>query len=245
MGTSKAFGGLKGNPTWGSLSRSTTKAVNDGRPTQKAMGNVVSRLITHWGGSSSASSGMSKVGGRAGVVTARRLGSFMGLVQVDGFQTAFSSLPGGATAGDVNQAINVILENCALEAGLQDEVSAKAAIKDLLEDIGSAAETLEELGIKVEESLNDYGQEELLVRYFGFYLYEHLCTDFYEKLIKQKGIRETELFYTDLKEYILERTKTVSKHRALRYVDWRSEYGASLMQEIFKDTLKAFEGYEG
>lgn len=244
MGTSKAYGGLKGNPNWGSLSRGVTKAVNDGHPTQKGMRNAMSRLVTHWGGSSSASSGLSKTGGRAGVATARWFATFMGQVQTDGFRTALSTLPEGDKAEDANQAINVILESCAQEAGTHDEVSAKAAMKDLLEDIGTDAETLEELGDKVEEALKDYGQEELIVRYFGFYLYEHLCTDFYEKLIKEKGIRETESFYRDLKEYIIERTKTVSKHRDLRRVDWKTDYGKSLMQEILRDTLNAFEGYE-
>ena len=72
-----------------------------------------------------------------------------------------------------------------------------------------------------------------------------MCTDFYEKLIKEKGIRETEGFYKDLKDYILEKTKTTSKHRDLRKVDWNTDYGKRLMQEIFRDTLKAFEDYEG
>lgn len=244
MGTSKAYGGLKGSPNWGPLSSGVTKAVNDGHPTQKGMKNVMSRLVTHWGGSSSASSGSSKIGGRAGVATARKFASFLGQVQADGFRIALSTLPGGDKAEDANQAIDVILESCAQKAGTQDEVSAKAAMKDLLEDIGTDAETLEELGDKVEEALKNYGQEELTVRYFGFYLYEHLCTNFYEKLIKEKGIRETESFYRDLKEFILERTKTVSKHRDLRRIDWKTDYGKSLMQEILKDTLKAFEGYE-
>ena len=64
-------------------------------------------------------------------------------------------------------------------------------------------------------------------------------------LKKEKGIRETENFYKDLKEYIVEKTKTISRHRDLRKVDWFSNYGKNLMQEIFRDTLKAFEDYEG
>ena len=245
MGTSKAYGGLKGRPTWGTLSSTVTKAVNDGHPTSRSLGNVMSRAVSHLGGSHVASSGRSNTGGRAGVRTAQRLGSFIGSIQNDGFKDALNLIAGGQVIEDVNQAINVILEHCAENAGTQDEVAAKAAMRDLLVEIGANAETLEELGEGFDNAIKDYGAEELLVMFFGYYLYEHLCTNFYEKLIKEKGIRETDGFYKDLKDYIVEKTKTISKHRYLRQVDWNTDYGKVLMQEIFRDTLKAFEDYEG
>lgn len=245
MGTSKAYGGIKGSPTWGPLSNTVSRAVNDGHPTRHALGSLMSHTVSHLGGSHRASSGGSSTGGRSGVRTAQRLGSFIGSIQNDGFQNALNFIAGGQEIEDANQAINVILEKCADNAGTQDEVAAKAAMRDLLEDIGAKADTLEGLGEDFEKAIKDYGEEELLVKYFGYYLYEHLCTYFYEKLIKEKGIRETEGFYKDLKDYILEKTKTTSKHRDLRKVDWNTDYGKGLMQEIFRDTLKAFEDYEG
>lgn len=245
MGTSKAYGGLKGNPTWGPLSRTITRAVNGGHPTRNSLGSVMSHTVAHMGGSHGVSSGGSSTRGRAGVRTARQLGTFIGNVQNYGFTQALDLIAGGVEIEDANQAINVILEHCAESASILDETAAKAAMRDLLEEIGTDAETLEELGDSFETAIKDYGVEELLVKYFGYYLYEHLCTDFYEKLIKEKGIRETEGFYKDLKDYIVEKTKTTSKHRDLRKVDWQSDYGKELMQEIFRDTLKEFENYEG
>ena len=245
MGTSKAYGGLKGNPTWGPLSRAVTRAVNDGYPTRNSLGSVMSNAVSHLGGSYGASHGCSKTGGRSGVKTARLFGSFIGNIQNVGFLQALDRISGGIDINDVNQAINVILEHCAENAGILDEIAAKAAMRDLLEEIGAEAETIKDLGNNFEETVKDYGTEELLVKYFGNYLYEHLCIDFYEKLIKEKGIRETDAFYRDLKDYITEKTKTVSKHRDLRQIDWQSNYGQELMQDIFCDTLKAFESYEG
>ena len=244
MGTSKSYGGLKGNPNWSSLSSTITGAVNDGHPTQKAMSHVMTRFVAHVGGSHGASSGSSGTGGRAGVRTARKLGSFISNVQTSGFRAALNYIADGTDINDVNEAINIILEKCAENAGTLDEIAAKAAMRDLLEEIGANAETIDELGDNFEEAIKEYGDEELLIRYFGYYMYEHLCTDFYEKLIKDKGIRETDSFYKDLKEYIIERTKTLSKHRDLKHVDWNSESGKSFMQEIFRDTLEAFEDYE-
>ena len=245
MGTSKAYGGLKGNPTWGPLSSTVTRAVNGGHPTKSSLGSVMSHTVAHLGGSHGASSGGSSTGGRAGVRAARQLGSFIGNVQNFGFIQALDLIAGGVELEDANQAINVILEHCAEHAGILDEIAAKAAMRDLLEEIGSGAETIEELGDEFDAAIKDFGAEELLVKYFGYYLYEHLCTDFDEKLIKEKGIRETEGFYRDLKDYIAEKTKTTSKHRDLRKIDWQSDYGKELMQEIFRETLKEFESYEG
>lgn len=245
MGTSKAYGGLKGNPTWGPLSGTITRAVNDGYPTRNSLGSVMSHAVAHLGGSYGASHGNSKTGGRSGVKTARLFGSFIGNIQNQGFLQALDLISGGVDINDVNQAINVILEHCAENAGILDEIAAKAAMRDLLEEIGAGAETIKNLGDGFEDAIKDYGAEELLVKYFGNYLYEHLCIDFYEKLIKEKGIRETDSFYRDLKDYIAEKTKTTSKRRDLRHVDWQSNYGHELMQEIFCDTLKAFENYEG
>lgn len=245
MGTSKAYGGLKGNPTWGPLSSTVTRAVNGGHPTKISLGSVMSHTVAHLGGSHGASSGGSNTGGRAGVRAARQLGTFIGNVQNYGFTQALDLIAGGVEIEDANQAINIILEHCAEQAGILDEIAAKAAMRDLLEEIGAGAESLEELGDGLDAAIKNFGAEELLVKYFGYYLYEHLCTDFYEKLIKEKGIRETDAFYKDLKDYIVEKTKTTSKHRDLRKVDWQSDYGKELMQEIFCDTLKEFESYEG
>ena len=178
MGTSKAYGGLKGNPTWGPLSSTVTRAVNGGHPTNSSLGSVMSHTISHLGGSHRASSGGSSTGGRAGVRAARQLGSFIGNVQNYGFIQALDLIAGGVEIEDANQAINVILEHCAEQAGILDEIAAKAAIRDLLEEIGAGAETIEELGDGFDAAIKDFGAEELLVKYFGYYLYEHLCTDF-------------------------------------------------------------------
>ena len=219
MGTSKSYGGMKGTPTWSTLSSTITKAVNGGHPTKQSLGNVMSHTVAHLGGSHGASSGSSNTGGSAGVRAAQRFGSFIGSAQSSGFGSALAQLADGVEVKDADEAINLILEHCAENAGTLDEIAAKAAMRELL--------------------------EEILVKYFGNYLYQHLCTDFYEKLIKEKGIRETDNFYKDLKDYIVEKTKTISKHRDLSKVDWNSEYGKKLMQDIFRDTLKAFEDYEG
>ena len=245
MGTSKAYGGLKGKPTWSKLSRSVTCAVSSKNSTkQSAYARVMSRASEHFRSTASVNSGSVNSGGHAGIKVAQQVGAFIANIQTSGFQSALYHLSEGVNIDDANQAINVIIEKCANNAGILDEVASKAAIKDLLEEIGEEADTIDQFGEKFDKAVEDYGVEELLFMYMGFYMYEHLCTNFYEKLIKQKGITETESFYQELKDYIVERTKTIYKQRDLRNIDWNSQSGKELIEGILQDTLVAFESYE-
>lgn len=244
MGTSKAYGGPKGNPTWSSLSSTITKAVNDGHPTSSSLAGVMSHLVSYLGGSRSASSGSSKTGGGAGIRTARKLGSFLSDIKNHGFSNAVNNIAGGDNINDANQAVNIIIERCADKASSLDECAAKAAIRDLLNDIGIESDTLQGIEEEFNSAIDKYSIKELLVKYFGNYLYQHLCNDFYEKLIKEKGIRETENFYKDLREYIIEKTTSISNDKDLKHIDWKSTSGKNLVQDIFDETLKAFENYE-
>lgn len=245
MGTSKSYGGLKGNPRWRSMSRTVSLAVSNGSHTQQSLGKVLSRAAEYIGGMNVVSSGNSACRIHAGIRTAQHLGFFLTNIQTTGFSATLNHLNGGDDINDVNQAINVILEKCTEDAGVLDEVAAKAAIRRLLEEIGTDANSVKELGEKFDAAIKDYGLEELLILYFGFYIYEHLCTDFYEKLIKEKGKSETDSFYRELNDYIIEKTKTMAKLRDLRNVNWTSPNGRAIMQEIFQSTLNEFENYEG
>ncbi len=244
MGTSKAFGGPKGNPTWSSLSSTITKAVNDGHPAASSLTRVMSHFVSYLGGSLAASSGSSKTGGGAGLKTAQHLGSFLSDIQNHGFSAALYNIAGGESINNADEAVNVIIERCAERAGSLDECAAKSAIRDLLRDVGIESSTLRGIEEVFNSAINQYGINELLVKYFGNYLYQHLCNDFYEKFIKEKGIRETDNFYKDLREFIIEKTKSISSHKDLKNIDWKSNAGKSLVQNIFNETLKAFENYE-
>lgn len=244
MGTSKAFGGPKGNPTWSSLSSTVTKSVNDGHPTTSSLARVMSHMVSYLGGSFSASAGASKTGGGAGLKTARHLGSFLSDIQNHGFYSAINNLSGREGVNDAEQAVNVIIERCANRAGTLDECAAKAAIRDLLKDIGIESDNLQGIENEFNSAIEQFGITEILIKYFGNYLYQLLCNNFYEKLIKEKGIRETDNFYKDLREFIIEKTKSISNNIDLRNVVWKSNAGISLVQGIFNETLKAFENYE-
>ena len=244
MGTSKSYGGMKGKPNWSPLSSSVSRACGTGTIPTTTLNNVASNFVKLLGGSNSAGQGHSKVGGRAGIRTAQRLGGFLSNVQSSGFRSALSNTGFDFTGKDANDAINHLLGHCAGTVSTIDEDAAKAAEKALLEEIGSNAKTIEDLEKNFEKKVNEYGVEELLIRYCTNYLYEHLSIDFDEKLIIEKGKQATDNFYTQLKDFLFEKVKTVSRHRDISKVNFADKAGNDLVKNIFEDTLKAFEGYE-
>jgi hypothetical protein len=244
MGTSKSYGGIKGNPNWSNLSRSVTSICNTGKISDKKFDEVTSNFVKLLGGSNYGGRGNSKIGGRAGLRTAQKLGGFFSEIKSSGFRSALSGIGFDFTNRNANDVINYLLEHCAGVASSIDETAAKAAERQLLKEIESEAKTLEELEKNFETKVAEYGIEELLIRYYAYYIYEHLSIDFYEKLIEEKGRTATDNFYNQLKNYLIEKMKNVSHNRDLSKIQWQSTDGDTLVKNIFEDTLKAFENYE-
>ncbi len=244
MGTSKAYSGLKGKPNWKPLSTDVTRSCGNGT-SESSKSRIMSNLITTWGGASDVAYGKSRIAGRAGVYVAQNFGALLSSIQTDGFESAIRSLNPEANTNDANQSISQILESCAGTVTLMDEAAAKDALKDLLKEIKGAAVTNNELEAGFIENLEKYGQEEVIIKYYSYYIYEHLSTIFYEKLIKEKGKSATANFYKQIKSFIKARLKNISRNRSLQKLEWRGDKGKEFVQSILFDTLQAFEGYEG
>lgn len=245
MGTSKSYDGIKGNPNWSNLSRSITSACDSGRISSSNLNNIAKNFTSLIGGSNYGGRGKSKIGGRAGIKTAKKLISFLNDVKSRGFENALSGI--GFDYSEItrpNDAVNYLLEYCAGVASSLDETAAKEAERQLLEEIGGDAATFQELGTKFEEKIEEFGLEELLIKYYAYYIYEHLSIDFYEKLVIEKGQDNTNNLYIQLKNYLVEKVKNVSLNRDLSKIEWSGEEGDTLVKNIFEDTLKAFENYE-
>ena len=66
-----------------------------------------------------------------------------------------------------------------------------------------------------------------------------------KKLIEEKGKAATSNFYSQLKKFLVEKVKNIARKRDLSKIDWEGNEGDELVKNIFEDTLKAFEDYEG
>jgi len=245
MGTSKSYEGIKGNPNWSNLSRSITSACDTGRISSSNLNKIASNFTALLGGSSNGGRGKSKIGGQAGIKTAKKLVGVFNDIKSGGFERALGSI--GFDYSDLtkpNDAINYLLEYCAGVASSLDETAAKEAERQLLEEIGGDAKTFQELGINFEEKIEEFGLEELLIKYYAYYIYEHLSIDFYEKLVIEKGMNSTNNLYTQLKSFLVAKVENISLKRNLSKIDWAGEEGDTIVKNIFEDTLKAFENYE-
>jgi hypothetical protein len=255
MGTSAAYEGMPGNPNWTNLSRTMTTAcgndvTND--TLQKIVGNFVTLAhsinnSSNGGhGSGSSSQGTSGGGiGRSGTRTAQRLGGLLSKAKKQGLSSALAGLGfSGGPSTPASHVYNYLLEHCAGVAVTIDDTAAKAAVAELLDELGGSAETLQELEDNFKSQFAQKGLEELLSRFFGYYIYQHLCTALYEKLVKDKGRSSATRIYTELKDYILETIKGIAQKRKLESIDWEGNEGQKVVDTIFKETLGAFADYE-
>lgn len=246
MGTSKSYEGIKGNPNWSKLSGSITRACDTGNIPLTNLNRIASNFVTLLGGSNLGGRGHSKIGGRAGIKTAQNLGSFFNDVKKEGFGFALGNIGFNFTNNTKpSDAINYLLEHCAGVASSLDETAAKEAERQLLEEISAKAKTFKELEENFEEKIKEYGIEELLIKYYAYYIFEHLSIDFYEKLIEDKGQTSCKNLFVQLKKFLVEKVKNVALNRELSKIDWASVEGNTLVKNIFEDTLKAFKNYEG
>lgn len=245
MGTSKAFSGISGNPNWSDLSRIVTSSCDDGQISKEKLSRITSRFVTLLDGSKIGGRGGSKIGGRAGIRTARRIGNVLSDVKNVGFYQAVANSGYNINSDTTpNEVINYLLEYCSGVASSLDDTAAKEAERQLLEEIATDAKTLADLEKNFTEKVQEFGVEELLIKYYAYYIYEHLSIDFYEKLIKEKGKSKCGNLYNQLKDFLFERVKNISQKKDLSRINWAGEEGDRMVKNIFEDTLKAFEGYE-
>lgn len=248
MGTSKSYSAsVKGQPQWGSLSRTITRSCGHGTVSSQGLGSVMSRYVGAVGGSGSVGRGGSKVSGRAGIRTAKNLGRFFSAFASNGgnLQAALAEVGiSGLDGKPLNDVINQLIEHCTGPAATIDDVAAKAASQKLIEELATNAETVEEFQEQLGTTLTRESLEDMLIRYFGYYIFEHLSIMFYEKLVVEKGKRDCDDLFRQIKHYISEKLKNINKTNPLDKIDWKGADADRLIKNIQEDVLKVFEGYE-
>lgn len=248
MGTSKSYiASIKGQPQWGQLSGSMTTNCNGDRLTTDNLNKIISRYVNVIGGSQTAGRGNSKIAGRAGLRTARNLGAFINAFTSAGnsITSAFQEIGlGDITGKTVDEVINALIEHCSGPASTIDDVAAKAASQKLLEEISAQATTIEQFEANLQQSVTHETSQDILIRYFGYYIFEHLSVMFYEKLVVDKGKSNCSNLFKQIKDFILEKLKTISKTNPLNNINWKGEVAERLIKNIQEDVLKIFEGYE-
>lgn len=252
MGTSKSYSAsIKGQPQWGELSRSVTSNCGNGIVSTKNLNTVLGRYVNVIGGATKAGRGSSKIGGRAGVKAARNLGAVLGAFAGGGGisgTTAFDALEklglNNLRGKTLSEVIDQLIEYCCGPSSTIDEVAAKTATQKILEELALEADTVESFQEQIQTILSQESIEDVLIKFFGYYVFEHLSIMFYEKLVSEKGKSNCSDLFRQIKEFILERLKNVNRVNPLKNIDWKSDEADRIIKNIQVDVLKIFEGYE-
>lgn len=245
MGTSKSFSNIRHAmmPNWGDLSASVTANCDGNSLPDTKKDRILENYVAVLGGAKKAGRGGSKIGGKGGIRTAKKLGGFFGAFnRSNNIREALEST--GLTdledksVGDI---INHLIEYCSGPAATIDEVAAKEATRKLLEELVSNAENIEEMEEMLMGKFEETTSEDLIIRYFGYYIYEHLDKWFYEKLIKDKNQSDCHNLFRQIKDFIFERLKDVQRVNSLQDLDWGSGDADKLIKNIQEDILIVFE----
>ena len=244
MGTSKSFSDLtKRMPNWPSFSGTVTRNCDGSVLAGEKLTDILKGYVTAIGGASSAGRGGSKVAGRAGIRTAKKIGGFFAAFTNSGgsFIKALESTGlDNIRAKSVSDVVNHLIEYCSGPASTLDDKAAKEASRLLFEEILVSANSLEDAEELMQQVFTSTTHEELIIKYFGYYVLEHLSIWFYEKLVKEKGKTVCTELFRQLKNFIFESLKKMQKKNPLQKIDWGGDEADRLIKNIQQDVLTIF-----
>lgn len=249
MGTSKSYKAtVQGQPQWGELSSSVTRNCDGSDITADNILRILGNYVNVIGGANVSGNGRSRIAGKSGIKTSKKIGGFIGdFISFNGSlgealtQTGLTDLTGKS----VEDIINHLIEYCSGPASTIDDRAAKEASRKLLEEIASGADTIEELQDNLQNKVETESLENLIVKYFGYYILEHLSIMFYEKLVKEKGKTECSNLFRQIEGYILDRMDDMNKTNPLNDINWGSNAADRIIKNIQVDVLTVFENHEG
>jgi hypothetical protein len=231
-------------PNWGDLSSTVTTNCDSSVLTSEKKETILQNYIAVVGGASKAGRGGSKIAGKSGIRSAKKIGSFLGAFTSSGNNIHKALESTGLTDfqdKSVSDIINHLIEYCSGTASTIDEVAAKEATRKLLEELVSNAESIEEMEELLSSKFEESRLEDIIIKYFGYYIYEHLDKWFYEKLIKDKNPSDANYFFRQIKDFIFESLKDIQRVNSLQNLDWGSDEADRLIKNIQQDILTVFE----
>lgn len=260
MGTSQSINpGVAGDPNWGKTSSSISNLanridkenadpnlLNNAKYQQKRQNSfkkTLSNYIKAAGGKSSMSSGSSSKGGKAAIATAKSLGGVLYSASLGGFNE-YVSKRGFADIQSKSKSdlVHFLMEDLCGPTNNFDEGAAKAALNEFLEKILEGTEDAEDVEAALGESVQDQGIDNLLVDYFGFYIFEHLYEMFEERLFTSKGEKLCNQTMGEIKDFIFSELQVLNDQDKMSSINWSdSSNHDSIVNNIFNNVIEIFE----
>ena len=239
MGTSK---GYSAPGSWGPLKTEVTHAAKTGSAPPQSAGRIVAHFIQRNGGAAAIAHGRGAggtIGGAAGRAVAQRLGAFVAAVGQVGLSEALRREGLADLVGrPVQEILAALLDRLGGSASTIDDVDARTALARLQEEQLAQAADAEEVEELLQARVDNL--DDLLARYFGFYLYEQFCRVFFERLVQRVGENRALSFLNDIRDYILASVVNRLAGRPARTIDWSGKEGAEFCSATMESTLEVF-----
>lgn len=267
MGTTQKISpGVPGQPNWGDLNKSVTniaKTVEKENSTQNDVLNktpeqeariyskIIDRrsyhlksafksLVKTGGGSKNISSGKSSSVGKAGLKSSGKLVTFFSSVNSGGLQKALTDIGFGNLAGkQIQDILDYLLVYCSdTNTGMDETAANKASCEVLTEIAEQSNNNLEEFETLLKEYVEGSGLADMLCKFWGYYIFEHLSQRFQEKITQQRGESVSSETFKIIKDDILGRVKVLNENRLVTKIDWKGSEGKKEIELIFESIIK-------
>ncbi len=266
MGTTQRMTpGLPKEPQWGDLSRSIThisktvekeaeldnnenitsqdeekqfKKIHDRRSTHLKAAFI--NLVKTGGGRSKISSGKSASIGKAGKKSAGKITSFFTGVGSKGLQQTLDEIGFGSLQGKkFQEVLDFLLVFCSDSNEGMDETAANNASCEIMKELAElSGNDLDEFEMLIKEYVEGTGLADLLCKFWGLYIFEHLSQRFEEKVKQLKGVEIGKETFKIIKDDILGQVKVLNNQRPVAKINWKGNDGQKEIENIFDSVIK-------
>jgi hypothetical protein len=178
----------------------------------------------------------------AGAATAAGIGGFLSRVGEVGLDGALREEGLGDLVGrSASEISTALLDKFAGPASTLDQSAARQALIDLNDELLAEAETFEDVEQALVGAVDQGGLFDILMRFFGHYLYECFCRDFYERLVQRVGSAQATESLKSIRDCIEAAIKAKLVGRNRFAFQWNGPDGKKLAAEILGEVFDIFE----
>ena len=249
MGTSTGYNMPKGGD-WTPLKNNATSFAKHSDHGSINPKNLLGRYLQANGGAHAIAQGRGGSGGSgsryrigsSAISAGAKLGGFLSSVATQGLDTTLQKVGFGHLIGkSATEICAGLLDILADSVSTLDDHATRKALSNVFDDLFKPDTPYEDIEQALYQSLDEKGMMLIMVDFFGYYLYELFCRDFYEDWQRKVGVDQTKRSLRQVKDCIFAEVKSELASKTIDSIDWSGLAGLSLAERIMQDTLEIFE----
>lgn len=243
MGTSSKYEAPT-TPDWRDLKSQVTRAARNGSTSTSSARDTLRDFINTSGGARNISQGGGGMGtGKSAQNTASRVGGFISSVGSIGLKQTLESYGLSDFVGkSASEIIPALVDKLGGPASTINDSDARNALSRLMNELLGNLETPEEVEETLEQVVAKEGLEDLLSKFFGYYLYEQFCRVFYERLINRVGRQDADSYLRSILDTLKASLALKVSGRYLSRINWAGAEGQNIADNILQETFEIFGG---